>query len=59
MLGYQRGVKGYRLWFIEPGNQKVAISRDMVFIEDQMPYLSKEKQKEKVPYDMFEVELGK
>ena len=41
MLGYQRGVKGYRLWCVEPGNQKVVVSRDVVFIEDQMPFLIK------------------
>lgn len=39
MLGYQRGVKGYRLWCIEEGKQKVVISRDVTFVEHLMPYL--------------------
>ena len=30
MLGYQRGVKGYRLWSMEPGNQKIAIHIKLV-----------------------------
>ena len=42
MLGYQKGVKGYRLWCIEFGKQKVIISRDVVFTETQMPYLKKD-----------------
>ena len=41
MIGYQKGVKGYRLWCIEPGNNKILISRDVVFIEDNMPLLKK------------------
>lgn len=36
-LGYQDGVKGYRLWCIEPGNAKIIISRDVVFLESDMP----------------------
>lgn len=42
MLGYQKGVKGYRLWCMEPGNQKILVSRDVIFIEDKMHFLSKE-----------------
>ena len=41
MIGYRRGVKGYRLWCIELGNQKVIISRDVQFEENRMPYLEK------------------
>lgn len=37
MLGYQMGVKGYRLWCLESGNHKVIVSRDVVFLEEQMP----------------------
>ena len=40
-MGYQRRVKGYRLWSIEPNNQKILISRDVVFIEHKMPFLEK------------------
>ena len=36
-LGYQDGVKGYRLWCIEPGNPNIIISRDVVFLESDMP----------------------
>lgn len=35
MMGYQSGVKGYRLWCVEPGNNKVIISRDVVFSESE------------------------
>lgn len=38
MLGYQPGVKGYRLWSIGPGNHKLIISRDVKFVEDRMPF---------------------
>ena len=38
-LGYQTGVKGYRLWCTEAGKQKIMISRDVVFVESEMPYL--------------------
>ena len=41
MLGYPNGVKGYRLWSIEPGKERVLISRYVVFIEDKMPFLMK------------------
>lgn len=36
LLGYQSGVKGYRLWCLEPGKQKVIVSRDVVFSESVM-----------------------
>lgn len=38
-LGYQDGVKGYRLWCTESGNQKIIISRYVVFDESTMPYM--------------------
>ena len=38
MLGYQPGVKGYRLWCVEPGNHKIIISRDVVFSESEMHF---------------------
>ena len=38
MLGYQSGVKGYRLWCVEPGNHKIIVSRDVVFTETEMPF---------------------
>ena len=42
LLGYQPGVKGYRLWCIEPGNQKIVVSRDVIFSETIMPFKSVE-----------------
>ncbi|KAK0597651.1 hypothetical protein LWI29_027264 [Acer saccharum] len=33
-LGYADGVKGYRLW--DPTAHKVVISRDVIFVEDQL-----------------------
>lgn len=38
-LGYPEGVKGYRLWCIEPGLEKCIISRDVVFNELEMPLI--------------------
>ena len=43
MLGYQSGVKGYRLWCVEPGNQKVIVSRDVIFTETDIPFKNVEK----------------
>lgn len=37
-LGYLEGVKGYKLWCIEPGNEKCRISRDVVFNEVEMSF---------------------
>lgn len=42
MLGYPKGVKGYRLWCCEPGYQKVIFSRDVVFDESYMPFVKSE-----------------
>ena len=42
MLGYQDGVKAYRLWNLEKGDQKVSVSRDAIFDEDEMPLKKKE-----------------
>ena len=39
-LGYAKGVKGYRLWSIEPKGTKLIISRDVIFNENEFPYLS-------------------
>ena len=33
-MGYADGVKGYRLW--DPTAHKIVISRDVIFIEDQL-----------------------
>ena len=33
-LGYTDRVKGYRLW--DPTTHKIFISRDVIFVEDQM-----------------------
>ncbi|KZV37190.1 hypothetical protein F511_15110 [Dorcoceras hygrometricum] len=36
-LGYPEGVKGYKLWCIEPGQKKTIISRDVTFNEIVFP----------------------
>uniref|UniRef100_A0A803PST9 Integrase catalytic domain-containing protein n=1 Tax=Cannabis sativa TaxID=3483 RepID=A0A803PST9_CANSA len=38
ILGYLEGVKGYRLWCLEPRHKKCLISRDVVFNEVKMAY---------------------
>lgn len=40
-LGYPEGIKGYKLWCIKPNIQKVVISIDVVFKEDDFPYKTK------------------
>ena len=37
-LGYPKGIKGYRLWCLEPGMRKCIISRDVIFNENVMGY---------------------
>ena len=39
--GYGEGVKGYRLWSLEPNRTKLIISRDVIFNEQLFPYLEK------------------
>lgn len=36
-LGFPERIKGYKLWFLEPGSQKHIISRDVTFKEDVFP----------------------
>lgn len=38
ILGYPSGVKGYKLWSLEKGDNKVFISRDVLFNESLMPW---------------------
>lgn len=38
-IGYLEGVKGYKMWCLEPGHAKCFISRDVVFNEHQMANL--------------------
>lgn len=33
-LGYHDGMKGFRLWSIEPGTQKLMLRRDVTYNED-------------------------
>ena len=40
-LGYGEGVKGYRLWSLEPKETKLIISRDVIFNEQLFSYLEK------------------
>ena len=37
-LGYPEGIKGYRLWCIEPSEEKCIISHDVVFNELDLPF---------------------
>lgn len=37
-LGYPQGVKAYKLWSLEPGENKCFISRDITFDESLMPW---------------------
>ena len=39
-LGYAEGVKGYRLWRLEPKPSKLIISRDVTFDETRMEMVS-------------------
>lgn len=47
ILGYPSGTKGYRLWSTEPepGSSKIVISRNVVFDESRMPYLTESNEK--------------
>ena len=38
MLGFKDGVKGYKLWCIEPNKQHIIISRYVIFDEKNMPF---------------------
>lgn len=40
-IGYPEGVKGYKLWCLEPGQAKCLISRDAVFDESKMANIQK------------------
>ena len=59
MLGYQKGVKGYRPWCLELNNQEIVVSR-VVFLEDQMPCLKdahNTSERSQLVDNDFEVEL--
>ena len=38
-LGYGDGVKGYRLWALEPKGTRLIISQDVLFNENVFPYI--------------------
>lgn len=38
MLGYQEGVKAYRLWCLEQEGQGIIVSRDVTFNEEEMSF---------------------
>ena len=42
LIGYPEGVKGYKLWKLEPGETRCIISRDVTFDESRMTMLNKE-----------------
>lgn len=45
-IGYSSGVKGYKLWGLEPDGQRCFMSRDVVFNETKMTNLLKYENKE-------------
>lgn len=51
-LGYPEGVKGYRLWCVEKGNEKCIISRDVVFNESDFPYKEKSSEESRLQLNM-------
>lgn len=54
MLGYEEGVKGYRLWHIK--SRKIIISRDVVFQEDVFPFKENQEEDEKqAKFEEFKV----
>lgn len=59
-LGYPEGVKGYRLWRLEKGEEKCIISRDVIFDELNiaMRHKPSEPVDEKSDTKTFEVELN-
>lgn len=58
-LGYPSGVKGYILWSLEKGDNKVFISRDVLFNESLMPWKESQTSKNKpnVETSGFEIDL--
>lgn len=58
MLGYQDGVKAYRLWNLEKGDQKILVSRDVIFDEDEMPLKKREDNSATIELMHPEVEAG-
>ena len=59
LIGYPEGVKGYRLWCMEPGYRKCIISRDVVFNELEMGYNRDfaESKKKSVEVEPFNLEM--
>ena len=55
-LGYPHGVKGFKLWCLEPGFQKCIISRDVTFNEFEFPGVKLKKQ-EVEKKNSFEIEV--
>jgi len=58
-IGYPEGVKGYKLWKMEPGGSKFIISRDVTFDETRMGMKCKdleESSETRVQKIQFEVE---
>ena len=46
-IGYPEGVKGYKLWKLEPGETRCIISRNVTFDESRMAILNKEQKDNK------------
>lgn len=59
-IGYEKGVKGYKLW--DPEARKVVISRDLIFDEDSMVKahqgVEKSESRESSKQQGIQIELG-
>ncbi|MDV3193978.1 MAG: reverse transcriptase domain-containing protein, partial [Sweet potato little leaf phytoplasma] len=56
-LGYPGGIKAYRLWSLELGENKCIVSRDVTFNEDEMPWKNHNSNPKQTESESFEIEL--
>lgn len=54
-LGYPKGIKAFRLWSLEPGDQKCFVSQDVTFNEEVMPWKNTQTTDKKKETDSFEL----
>lgn len=56
-IGYPHGIKGYKLWRMEPGEPKCLISRDVVFDESRMASRDKNQNQQVKSSDDTQIEV--
>lgn len=56
-IGYPTSIKGYKLWYLEPGQWKCIISIDVVFDESKRANLQQQVTKDIVTKDGTQVEV--